>query len=49
MPRTCSSSGRGDGGGEAESFGEPAEPWEYTLYIPHDLRAVTIGRRTRAA
>ncbi|MFH8490640.1 ATP-binding protein [Streptomyces longisporoflavus] len=22
------------------------EPWEYTLYIPHDLRAVTIGRRT---
>lgn len=23
-----------------------AEPWEYTLYIPHDLRVVTIGRRT---
>jgi len=22
------------------------EPWEYTLYIPHDPRAVTIGRRT---
>ncbi|WP_447039121.1 ATP-binding protein [Streptomyces sp. DSM 118878] len=22
------------------------EPWEYTLYVPHDLRAVTIGRRT---
>ncbi|MEV0113337.1 ATP-binding protein [Streptomyces sp. NPDC050844] len=39
MPKTCSS----NGGGEAESF---AEPWEYTLYIPHDLRAVTIGRRT---
>lgn len=26
--------------------GGPDEPWEYTLYIPHDLRAVTIGRRT---
>ncbi|MEU6766890.1 ATP-binding protein [Streptomyces sp. NPDC046853] len=24
---------------------EPDEPWEYTLYVPHDLRAVTIGRR----
>lgn len=24
----------------------PGEPWEYTLYIPHDLRAVTIARRT---
>lgn len=23
-----------------------SEPWEYTLYIPHDLRAVTICRRT---
>ncbi|MEV0253213.1 ATP-binding protein [Streptomyces sp. NPDC050732] len=22
-----------------------SEPWEYTLYIPHDLRAVTICRR----
>ncbi|MEV7196341.1 ATP-binding protein [Streptomyces sp. NPDC093510] len=22
------------------------EPWEYTLYVPHDLRAVTICRRT---
>ncbi|GHB55932.1 ATPase [Streptomyces viridiviolaceus] len=22
------------------------EPWEYTLYIPNDLRAVTICRRT---
>ncbi|GGZ82249.1 ATP-binding protein [Streptomyces echinoruber] len=28
--------------------GPPAlgEPWEYTLYIPHDLRAVTVSRRT---
>ncbi|MGW6062673.1 ATP-binding protein [Streptomyces sp. NPDC055189] len=25
---------------------EQGEPWEYTLYVPHDLRAVTIGRRT---
>ncbi|MEU6678448.1 ATP-binding protein [Streptomyces sp. NPDC046925] len=26
---------------------DPApEPWEYTLYIPHDPRAVTICRRT---
>lgn len=24
----------------------PAEPWEYTLYIPNDLRAVTVARRT---
>ena len=23
-----------------------AEPWEYTLYIPNDLRAVTVSRRT---
>ncbi|MER6677703.1 ATP-binding protein [Streptomyces sp. NPDC000983] len=23
-----------------------AEPWEYTLYIPHDIRAVTVSRRT---
>ncbi|MFH8608674.1 ATP-binding protein [Streptomyces sp. NPDC018029] len=23
-----------------------SEPWEYTLYIPHDPRAVTICRRT---
>ncbi|MBA2945290.1 ATP-binding protein [Streptomyces himalayensis] len=22
------------------------EPWEYTLYVPHDPRAVTICRRT---
>ncbi|MBC9725698.1 ATP-binding protein [Streptomyces sp. TRM68367] len=22
------------------------EPWEYTLYIPNDLRAVTVSRRT---
>ncbi|MFE3034489.1 ATP-binding protein [Streptomyces canus] len=22
------------------------EPWEYTLYIPNDLRAVTVARRT---
>ncbi|WP_217142731.1 ATP-binding protein [Streptomyces sp. AC627_RSS907] len=22
------------------------EPWEYSLYIPHDLRAVTVCRRT---
>ncbi|WP_405681539.1 ATP-binding protein [Streptomyces sp. NBC_01238] len=21
-------------------------PWEYTLYIPHDARAVTVSRRT---
>ncbi|MFE2420330.1 ATP-binding protein [Streptomyces hokutonensis] len=25
---------------------EPAAPWEYTLTIPHDLRAVTVSRRT---
>ncbi|MET8687457.1 ATP-binding protein [Streptomyces sp. NPDC004732] len=25
--------------------GSESEPWEYTLYIPHDLRAVTICRR----
>ncbi|MEU6995257.1 ATP-binding protein [Streptomyces sp. NPDC046465] len=32
-----------------ESPGDRAaapEPWEYTLYVPHDLRAVTICRRT---
>src|SRR4051794_23410779 len=23
-----------------------AEPWEYCLYIPNDLRAVTVSRRT---
>jgi anti-sigma regulatory factor (Ser/Thr protein kinase) len=22
------------------------EPWEYTLYVPNDLRAVTVSRRT---
>jgi len=22
------------------------DPWEYTLYIPNDLRAVTVARRT---
>ncbi|MCK8435165.1 ATP-binding protein [Streptomyces sp. D2-8] len=25
---------------------ESSEPWEYTLYIPNDLRAVTVSRRT---
>ena len=25
---------------------EPPAPWEYTLTIPHDLRAVTVCRRT---
>jgi hypothetical protein len=25
---------------------ESEEPWEYTLYIPNDLRAVTVSRRT---
>ncbi|ANJ08891.1 ATP-binding protein [Streptomyces parvulus] len=25
---------------------DPATPWEYTLYIPNDLRAVTVCRRT---
>ena len=25
---------------------EPPTPWEYTLTIPHDLRAVTVCRRT---
>ncbi|QKW08585.1 ATP-binding protein [Streptomyces sp. NA04227] len=29
---------------EAETV--PTTPWEYSLYIPHDLRAVTICRRT---
>ncbi|MGW6907103.1 ATP-binding protein [Streptomyces sp. NPDC054940] len=24
----------------------PAEPWEYSLYIPNDPRAVTVCRRT---
>ncbi|MFF4749901.1 ATP-binding protein [Streptomyces sp. NPDC002514] len=23
-----------------------AEPWEYSLYIPNDVRAVTVSRRT---
>ncbi|WP_230396424.1 ATP-binding protein [Streptomyces blattellae] len=23
-----------------------ADPWEYSLYIPNDLRAVTVSRRT---
>ncbi|MFE7816485.1 ATP-binding protein [Streptomyces sp. NPDC057433] len=27
----------------ADEFGAP---WEYTLYIPNDLRAVTVSRRT---
>ncbi|MEH0423981.1 ATP-binding protein [Streptomyces sp. B21-083] len=26
--------------------GESDAPWEYMLYIPHDLRAVTVCRRT---
>lgn len=30
---------------ETEPF-DPAAPWEYTLYIPNDLRAVTVCRRT---
>lgn len=30
----------------AANCAPPDEPWEYTLYVPHDLRAVTIGRRT---
>lgn len=25
---------------------EPVESWDYTLYVPNDLRAVTICRRT---
>lgn len=25
---------------------DPSDPWEYSLYIPHDPRAVTICRRT---
>ncbi|MET9252362.1 ATP-binding protein [Streptomyces sp. NPDC003717] len=28
-----------------ETAPEP-EPWEYCLYLPHDLRAVTVSRRT---
>ncbi|MCW1095764.1 MULTISPECIES: ATP-binding protein [Streptomyces] len=27
-------------------FVDLAAPWEYTLYIPNDLRAVTVCRRT---
>ncbi|EGX59503.1 hypothetical protein SZN_12258 [Streptomyces zinciresistens K42] len=23
-----------------------SEPWEYTLYVPNDVRAVTVSRRT---
>ncbi|MDX2547878.1 ATP-binding protein [Streptomyces sp. WI04-05B] len=30
---------------ETETRPEP-EPWEYSLYIPNDLRAVTVSRRT---
>lgn len=30
---------------EAESKPE-SEPWEYSLYIPNDVRAVTVSRRT---
>ncbi|MBT2412379.1 ATP-binding protein [Streptomyces sp. ISL-12] len=26
--------------------GSPCEPWEYSLHIPHDPRAVTVCRRT---
>ncbi|MGW2226685.1 ATP-binding protein [Streptomyces formicae] len=26
--------------------GSESESWEYTLYIPHDLRAVTLCRRS---
>lgn len=26
--------------------GTPGEPWEYSLYIPNDPRAVTVSRRT---
>ncbi|MEU6377573.1 ATP-binding protein [Streptomyces sp. NPDC046909] len=26
--------------------GTESAPWEYTLHIPHDVRAVTISRRT---
>ncbi|MFH8237090.1 ATP-binding protein [Streptomyces sp. NPDC018321] len=25
---------------------DPATPWEYSLYVPNDLRAVTVSRRT---
>ncbi|MFE9606736.1 ATP-binding protein [Streptomyces hokutonensis] len=25
---------------------EPPAPWEYTLTVPHDLRSVTVSRRT---
>jgi anti-sigma regulatory factor (Ser/Thr protein kinase) len=31
---------------ETEKTAAPATPWEYTLTIPHDLRAVTVCRRT---
>ncbi|MFG2501544.1 ATP-binding protein [Streptomyces sp. NPDC048441] len=30
----------------AATCAPPDEPWEYTLYVPHDLRAVMISRRT---
>ncbi|MBT2490024.1 ATP-binding protein [Streptomyces sp. ISL-96] len=29
-----------------KNTGSDTEPWQYTLYIPHDPRAVTICRRT---
>lgn len=29
-----------------ENVSEPSEPWEYSLYIPQDPRAVTVCRRT---
>ena len=31
---------------ETEEPATQATPWEYTLTIPHDLRAVTVCRRT---
>ncbi|MFF2507373.1 ATP-binding protein [Streptomyces sp. NPDC058067] len=31
---------------ESSSPDGEAEPWEYTLYIPHDARAIPISRRT---
>jgi anti-sigma regulatory factor (Ser/Thr protein kinase) len=32
---------------ESDPGPEPSpEPWEYTLYIPNDLRSVTVSRRT---
>ncbi|GGV53259.1 ATPase [Streptomyces longisporoflavus] len=42
MPRTSD----GDCPDKPNGTDDQGEPWEYTLYIPHDLRAVTIGRRT---